>query len=219
MIIEQLQRMNINIVWELSIADMDGSVFFFPIEKERTRFNEIMNGFVSKGLLVGSNWQTPFILKKEERYNYSFFYLREPEDEMEITENDEPEDVICVNEQVYEKLHPLLKNEVEFLPMQSDDGIYYVMNVINIVDCLDKKACVCAEAPNGLIIDYSELVFDAEKTRNQHIFRTPELPFTIFVMDSLRKLLQYFEEVSFTEDELVFDGISHLLDKKANETN
>lgn len=202
-------------IWELRIADIDGSDFYFPIESEKLEFEQIVKDFVSTGQSVVDKWKPPIIMKKEEKYSYNFFHIREVLSLMDIPLEDEeeyiPEDAVCVTRKIYDDLFSALKNEVEFLRLQSDEGMYYVLNVINIIDCLDKEASICNFAPNGLIIEYEDLIFDMEKLNGQHIFRIPQQPFTIYLTQELKELIEDYEEILFTQDELIFDEVSYQL--------
>lgn len=207
-----------NIIWEFNIADLDGSDYYFLVDSEEKTFKEIAKTYFSTGKPVGKNWQVPLILKENEKYYYDFFHIKDriENDIFDMNEDEDEnllEDVVCVTQRVYDELQPILKDEVEFLPMKSDDGTYYVMNIINIIDCLDKESSKCNMTPNGLIVNYEELVFDTKKLEGQHIFRIPELPFLIFVTDALREAIEYYDEVPFTDDELVYDGVSSLLEQ------
>lgn len=204
-----------NIIWELNIADIDGSEFCFVLDSHKDIYKNLVRDYISLGKPVDEQWTPLFILKREEKYRYDFFHIREKEDIFNIEEEevDLAEDAICITQKVYNELFPFLKNDVEFLPLISDDGIYYIMNVINMVDCLDKEASECNITSTGLIIDYEELIFDTDKLQNQYIFRIPELPFSIFLTDKLKEIIEDYDELSFTADELVFDGISYFLEK------
>lgn len=197
---------------------MDGSDFYFPIESERNTFEEIVRNYISTGKQVGGKWAEPIILKKEEKYAYDFFHIRYSSHLFKVSEDNDnheeylPEDAVCISQRVYDELYPLLKNEVEFLPMLSDDGRYYVMNIINYVDCLDQNASDCLFAPNGLIIEFEDLVFDMGKVDRLHIFRIPQHTHNVYLTQKLKEIIETYEEVSFSQDELVFDEVSYYLD-------
>lgn len=207
-------------IWELNIADMDGSDFYFPIESERNMFEETVKNLISVGKPVNNKWTVPIILKKEEKYAYDFFHIRDWNMIFNISEDNNnedeyiPEDAVCISQRVYDELYSHLKDEVEFLPMLSDDGTYYVMNVTNYVDCLNKNASDCLFAPNGLIIEFENLIFDMNKVKGHHIFRIPQHPHTIYLVQELKEIIEGYEEVSFSQDELVFDEVSYYIDSK-----
>jgi hypothetical protein len=191
-----------NIIWELSIAGIDGTEFYFPLETDRKYFLNTVEQYIVGGKVVGENWKIPMILKKEVKNDYDFFNI------------EEVDDAICITQRMYDILYPLIRENAEFLPMQSDDGVYYLLNVTRFVDCIDRKKSICTLTPNGLILDYEDLVFDTEIIKDLLIFRVPDFPYQIFLTEKLKSEIEDFEEVAFSEDELVFDGIDYLLNNK-----
>jgi hypothetical protein len=191
-----------NIIWELSINDIDGTEFSFPLETDRNFFLNTVEQYIVEGKQVEQNWKIPLILKKEVKHNYDFFHI------------EEIDDAVCITQRMYDILYPLIKNDAEFLPLQSDEGVYYLLNVTNIVDCIDREKSICTLTPNGLVLDYEDLVFDTEKIKDLYIFRVPDFPYQVFLTENLKTEIEDFEEVSFTEEELVFDGILYLINNK-----
>ncbi|MEK4053998.1 DUF1629 domain-containing protein [Paenibacillus sp. FSL F4-0087] len=74
---------------------------------------------------------------------------------------------MVINARAIEVLKDYLENKVELLPVKYNNEKHYVMNVINILDCIDKNSSI-ADKYGG----FKNYVFIEEEINNEHIFKT-----------------------------------------------
>ncbi|SCB90337.1 hypothetical protein [Gilliamella intestini] len=58
--------------------------------------------------------------------------------------------VHIITPRAYELLQPLFDDSVEVLPLKSNDGTYFLLNIIQTTDCLDQENSVCKVLPFGV---------------------------------------------------------------------
>jgi len=76
-----------------------------------------------------------------------------------------------------EILNDLMKDCVELLGIDCDSGNYKIINLINVVDCLDYSKSVIQRYDDGeRISNIKKYAFIPEKIFNQNIFVIPERP-------------------------------------------
>jgi hypothetical protein len=88
-------------------------------------------------------------------------------------------------------LEPLIADQVEFLLLKTDVGLFYDMN-IKRVDCLDvSRSVVIRFKSSGRVMDIEKYAFLWERIEGIHIFCIPELGATpIFVSDAFKKTVE-----------------------------
>ncbi|HYG34616.1 MAG TPA: DUF1629 domain-containing protein [Clostridia bacterium] len=74
-------------------------------------------------------------------------------------------------------LRGLIEKSVEFLPVWVAQQSYFAVNVLSLVDALDKPKCTFRRYSNGLIADVTNYAFKPEVLRGTHIFKLPETKF------------------------------------------
>jgi hypothetical protein len=95
------------------------------------------------------------------------------------------------NQETWEILTPLIKNDVQLLPLKSDDGDFSILKVINIVDCLDhSKADIFRSPETGKVLRVRKYAFKEELIQKQHFFAIPESKFGILVSQSFKDLVE-----------------------------
>ncbi|WP_251862281.1 DUF1629 domain-containing protein [Clostridium sp. Marseille-Q2269] len=83
-----------------------------------------------------------------------------------------------------EVLKKYLDNNAEVLPLSYDKGNYFIINVINVKDCIDiEKSEVKRFKCSGEIMRFIKYAFKPEAINNEHIFKIPELKGHVFVWD------------------------------------
>lgn len=99
-------------------------------------------------------------------------------------------DPVC-SAAVWEVLRPHLEEEVQDLPIIVEDEPYFLLNVVNIVDCLDVPASQMIYSPlgNGSIIDIRRYAFHLDKVGRSKLFRIPQLPARVFATASFCDLV------------------------------
>lgn len=82
-----------------------------------------------------------------------------------------------LNEKSYKILYPYIKNEVQIFKTKSENDNLYVVNVTNIIDCLDYDKSEIKRFPSSdRVMRIIKYVFKIEKLNNTTIFKLPENP-------------------------------------------
>lgn len=97
-----------------------------------------------------------------------------------------------LNEKSYKALYPYLKNHSQIFKIKSDNKIFYVVNVIDIIDCLNyDKSELKYFSSSGRVMDVEKYVFKTEKLKNATIFKLPEFPKSIsYVTEEFKKVVE-----------------------------
>lgn len=97
-----------------------------------------------------------------------------------------------LNEKSYKVLYPYLKNHSQIFKIKSDNKIFYVVNVIDIIDCLNyDKSELKYFSSSGRVMDVQKYVFKTEKLKNATIFKLPEFPKSIsYVTEEFKKAVE-----------------------------
>ncbi|GAA4737608.1 imm11 family protein [Flavisolibacter ginsenosidimutans] len=159
-------------VWSL-VAATDYTEFHFLEEKDRSFFQETVTNCFEKLNSVMSSWRPLYMFRGEPKKHPDFF-------EIDATS------VIAISQKAVDRLKQFLEKDIELLPLETDAGRYYVLNVMNIVDCLNKNESVYTSTNNGLIAAYTSLEFIQEKIADNVIFKIPELPYHTFITDEIQ---------------------------------
>jgi hypothetical protein len=81
-----------------------------------------------------------------------------------------------VNERTGDILLKHMKNEIELLPVEAGKFKYCLMNVINVVPCLDEKNSFIKRFNDGRIKEIEKYVFDTTKLKDVFLFKLPQIP-------------------------------------------
>ena len=97
-----------------------------------------------------------------------------------------------LNEKSYKVLYPYLKNHSQIFKIKSDNKIFYVVNVIDIIDCLNyDESELKYFSSSGRVMDVEKYVFKTEKLKNATIFKLPEFPKAIsYVTEEFKKAVE-----------------------------
>jgi hypothetical protein len=179
-------------IWKLE-TDTDFTSFYFTRNEDQEYFHELVKNFFDELKPIKPYWKTFFMLRGEPKKHPDFFDIEET-------------GIIAMSQKVVDLISPALNDAIELLPIETDAGKYYVMNVLNFVDCLKKNESVYQAAAANIISEYTTLELDAEKLMDHAIFKIPELPYTVFISNII---LDYCEEHQL--EGLVFDEESNLI--------
>lgn len=92
------------------------------------------------------------------------------------------------------KLQPYIQGEVEILTMNVEGLKMSILNVINVIDCLDKnKSEIYYFESSGRIKSIKKYVFEISKIKDYCLFKIPQMARTeVFATDNFRnKVLKY----------------------------
>ncbi len=99
-----------------------------------------------------------------------------------------------LNEKSYKVLYPYLKNHSQVFKIKSDSKIFYVVNVTDIIDCLDYEKSELKRFPSsGRIMRVIKYVFKEEKIKDTVIFKLPGIGFVnshSFVTEEFKKVVE-----------------------------
>ncbi|MFC4321424.1 imm11 family protein [Litchfieldia salsa] len=140
-------------VWLLKRAYANFEVFRFSDQSTGKLFRKNF-----RGVPMSENWETLQIetFKKGQKSDFPSGLLSPP----------------SFSEKAVQVLGDLLKGEVELLPMITEnDDKYYVGNVTNILDCIDKDNSEVEVGEGGLVDDYLKYAFIEDVIKDCHIFR------------------------------------------------
>lgn len=109
-----------------------------------------------------------------------------------------------LNEKSYKVLYPYLKNHSQIFKIKSDNKIFYVVNVIDIIDCLNyDKSELKYFSSSGRVMNVEKYVFKTEKLKNATIFKLPEFPKSIsYVTEEFKKAVEENNITGFKFKEL-----------------
>ncbi|MWP49541.1 MULTISPECIES: DUF1629 domain-containing protein [unclassified Gilliamella] len=178
-------------IYELSIDGDNATSLDFPIQDEQEQFLLLAEEKITNNLSVKAQWQEFLVLKKEPKIDMDFNDINDM-------------GVYIISPRAYELLYPLFDDSVEVLPLKSDDGTYFLLNIIQTTDCLDKENSVYTALPGGQILEYENLSIDPQKITCP-LFRIPELPYTVLITDQIQDIfyLHQLKGLHFTENEFV----------------
>ena len=97
-----------------------------------------------------------------------------------------------ISEKAKRILEPFISPYVEFLPFIELRGKqFFALNVIELVDCLDKKKSTIRYAPDDptYILSIGNFFFDAQRVKNVPIFKVAEYPKSVFVTHQFVELI------------------------------
>jgi hypothetical protein len=154
-------------IWLLE-ADNDFTKFYFPLEKDKTFFYETVNGYLEESKTVSELWYNLLMVRSEPKKHPDFFEL-------------DNTNAIAMSEKALSHIGPGLNKLIELLPIETDAGKYYILNVLNFVDCLNTTKSKYISTDTGTIVSYSLLEFDEKKLGEHNIFKIPQLPYHTFI--------------------------------------
>ena len=93
------------------------------------------------------------------------------------------------DEKAISVLNDLLIGNAEILPLDCKDGVFYAINVINVIDCIDYERSKYKTFRDGKrIMRFITYVFNEEKIKGTNLFKIIDEPLKRpFVSDEFRK--------------------------------
>jgi hypothetical protein len=106
------------------------------------------------------------------------------------------------SEHALEKLSDMLPAYGEVLPLKSEEGSYYVYNVLSVIDALDEGRSKLVRFTGGRVMTIEEYIFVPERVRGTAIFKIPQQLTKVFVSDEFVKRVRDAGLVGFKFVEL-----------------
>lgn len=94
-----------------------------------------------------------------------------------------------LNEYAFNILNPYLKGHTQVFRLKNQDDVLYVINVTDIIDCLDYDKSEIKRFPSsGRVMKVIEYSFHKDKLKNATIFKLPEfVKTTCYVTEEFKK--------------------------------
>lgn len=159
-------------IWTLT-TETNYTTFYFPLKEDQAFFYELVNNYFEKSKPILEAWHSLFMLRSEPMKHTDFF-------EIDNT------DVIAISQKAVDNLHQFFNSQIELLPIETDAGKYYALNVMNFINCLNEKESLYTATKNGTIVSYSLLEFNEEELKNNSIFKIPQLPYHVLVSTDIK---------------------------------
>jgi hypothetical protein len=84
--------------------------------------------------------------------------------------------VPLLSERGADVLHPIIARTSELLPVRYPRRALFVLNVLEVADCLDEARSKIARFSTGRVMRIDQYVFDSAKLPKTEIFRLSQLP-------------------------------------------
>jgi hypothetical protein len=84
---------------------------------------------------------------------------------------------LAFSERALQVLDPLMGQSVEALPLECvncSQNRFFVINVLDILDCLDEPRCIFTRYSDGGIMDIKRYAFLPNSLEGHHIFKVPQ---------------------------------------------
>jgi hypothetical protein len=95
------------------------------------------------------------------------------------------------SEEAWLQISGPLETEVEPLPMTVNGRRYYILNITNVLDCLDEQESIIVYWPDGRVRDVERYVFHEDKVEGAFLFKIPQRRKTqIFCTARFRQLIE-----------------------------
>jgi hypothetical protein len=96
------------------------------------------------------------------------------------------------SEQAWEALGPLVAHVAEALPIiYPNDRKYFVINVLDMVDCLDHSTSIIDRYSDGRISHVEHYTFHPDRLTGKHFFKIPESAgLEVLVSDEFRQAVE-----------------------------
>lgn len=152
----------------------NANIFSVPFDWNKDEHIEYIDNIVKhyfdRNLRVGGNWNPTF---------FGVINKRQKLGEIGTLSGSE---MVIFSQRAVDSLMTLIKDSVELLPYPTEVGTYYLVNVLDEGDYLDRQRTECDEIlPNGHCYGINEYVFNETALQGKHIFRIPDDGVTRYV--------------------------------------
>jgi hypothetical protein len=94
------------------------------------------------------------------------------------------------SERAVNELLPLIEQSVQVLSLACDEDNLYIINVIDVVDCLDKTLSKLKHFSQGGVMRIEHHVFREEAIHDKHFFKIPELSVPVYTSDTFKAVVE-----------------------------
>lgn len=100
---------------------------------------------------------------------------------------------ITCNSRALEILKSLIGNSVKPFPFEYNGDAYFLLKVINIIDCLDYTRADVLRSQEGRVLGINKYAFKEESIENKHFFALTEIKFDILVSQTFKDYVEQNE--------------------------
>ena len=140
---------------------------------------------LGQGIAHSNTWQPipVFRLKKPRR--------RSPEALCDFTTVAAKENIPVLSARAKQVVQPLLADKAQWLPLAFEEGEYWLLNLLNLVDALDEEHSGIRRLPtNPKVMTIDAYALHLEAIAQQWIFKVPQAPYDVLVTERFRSLVQ-----------------------------
>jgi len=96
-----------------------------------------------------------------------------------------------LSEKALKQLVALIQDEVEILPTIFDEGNFFIINILGVLDCIDYDKSEYKTFSSGRIMRFEKFEFIEKAIQNKHIFRLKDLPLSYpYVSDQFKNIVE-----------------------------
>ena len=162
--------------------------FHFVDEIDKEWFENIVELYFNETKSAKEVWKEFTMIRGEPKKSPDFFEI-------------DDSGVIAISLKAKKIIEKEFIFNVELLPFETDAGKFFAINIIDYLDCFDKRESECTISQFGQIIEYDLIDFYPDKIGESIIFKIPELPYVIFVVGELLEYCENFlEGLEFDSD-------------------
>jgi hypothetical protein len=202
-------------VWWLDYHPLFNTINFANYEEDNA-----VREMVEKAIPLSENWK-PFDVVLENKEKPSDFLQRVG-------------GALIVSGRAKKVISQLPNVNVEFLPLTSLEGEYYLMNVLTVLNCINPNDSKVKRFSSGRFMDYEEIELYKEMVQDQDVFKIiahegDRLLSQIYVSDKLKELIEtqldgyqlieiWDSEFSWKQKEAKFTTMCEEVDKSLKKT-
>lgn len=97
-----------------------------------------------------------------------------------------------INIEAKKKIESFLEGKVEFLSLIHENYSFFLLNITNVIDCVDQNKSIAEFSKKGKKTNYKKIYFNKELINtNDKIFKIPEFPSKYcFVSDEFKEFIE-----------------------------
>jgi hypothetical protein len=159
--------------------------------------DEIVETYFDGKARASEHWQPPF------------FGVIDPRKKVADLGSLVSDGVLVFSQRAVDILQPLLGTEVELLPYPTEVGTYYLVNVLDEKEYLDRARTDCDRImPDGRCAGINKYVFHANRLSGKHIFRISDKLTSRFISGEFIAACRQYKltGIDLTEEAKVWDS-------------
>ncbi|MFD2611582.1 imm11 family protein [Paenibacillus gansuensis] len=103
--------------------------------------------------------------------------------------------IVSVKSSEFFKLY--FPEEIQLLDVFNGKEKFYILNVINLIDCLDMDKSKIEYFSSGRIMEVVSYSFKPDLIKESYLFKVPQYPSKIFATDRMKKLVESTDLIGY----------------------